>query len=168
MKKFLSLIALISMCVPAIQSMEAEPELKNLKRSCEVIDSANDATDSLVTKKQKTEENRPVTSNGLAKKIVYGAPVAKQTTLNFAVGNKPQFAQVISAQVISKKSNTVPKCSVNAFTCSEPNCGKSFATKKSLSAHKANHSAMKRADRVFAAKTKEEALLMKIKNEQLK
>lgn len=173
MKKFFTLIAFTCALVPALQSMEYSPEqmfqkeesfeLKSLKRSREVIDLTNDAMDPLVTKKQKTEENN-VASNGLAKKIVYGNPVAKQTTLNFFVGCKPQFVQSIDK--IKFKPINPKKSKDNPFICLE--CNTDFSTERSLASHKGAHTAMKRAKKISAARYKEEKNIIKFKNAQLK
>ena len=165
MKKFFTLIALTCAFVPAIYGMESVSELKSLKRSCDVIDLTNDAVAPLVTKKQKIEENnKAVANNGLAKKIVYGAPVAKQTMLNFDVEHKVQFVQ--AANKIKSKAINPKKSHDNPFDCLE--CGKAFPTKRSLASHKGGHTAMKRANKVLLELIKQDALLMKIKNEQLK
>lgn len=159
MKKFFTFITLISAFVPAMHGMEKELEPKSLKRSCDLIDSVNDATGFLVIKKQKTEEAN-VTSNGLAKKIVYGPPVAKQTILNFGIGNKPQFVQEVKK--IKPKVINSKKLDNNSFKCLE--CDEAFSTKKSLASHKGSHTAMKRAKRISAERRKEEESAKKIKN----
>ncbi len=99
MKNFFALVAFTCAFVPALHSMEdllesAAIELKNLKASHDDQDIADNVMNNPVIKRQKAEENT-IPNNGLAKKIIYGPPVAKQATLHFGQTQLPQTVHKI-------------------------------------------------------------------------